>query len=149
MRIDKIFDKIGFVERYRILSSQYSSENYMEKYSPNTVLHIFNELGYAPEYFNKEKFFRVSNKINSHDVWFHIGVNRGLVELMLYIKDGNEFLKPCGPFSWIPDEIGQRQDVRIKPPSFSNYEELKNILKEGLIMFEDLKREFLDLLKSE
>ena len=144
MEIKKILLDINFAEKYITLSKKYPEKNdSLEKYSIEIVSNIIKGFGYNYTYFKSENFFRLFESFNNYNLWIHISLRYGLVDLMLYVKYKKELLFPCGSFNWIVSDIGLSGGKIISLPCFTNYEELEEILKEGLDIYKDFKDEFL------
>ena len=143
----EIFEKINLYERYSNISNQYRFEETFENYSNDEVIKIVKELGYSAKYRKKENFFQILEPINEINFYFHFSLKYGKVEVIMYWESKkNKAISGGGPFSRICKLITinkGREFEKIKYARFRNYEDLKNILREYFLIYEDLKREVL------
>ena len=144
----EIFEKINLYERHSNISNQYRFEETFENYSNDKVIEIVKELGYSAKYKKKENFFQIIETINEMKFYFHFSLKYGLVEVIMYWECINDKDKwGGGTFAGICKKIeiakNEEKEGYIKKARFRNYEDLKNILREYFLIYEDLKTEVL------
>ena len=143
----EIFEKINLYERHSNISNQYRFEETFENYSNEKVIEIVKKLGYSAKYRKKEKFFQIIETIDGIKFYFHFSLKYGKVEVIMYWESKkNKAISGGGPFSRICKLITinkGREFEKIKYARFRNYEDLKNILREYFLIYEDLKTEVL------
>ena len=144
----EIFEKINLYERHSNISNQYRFEETFENYSNDEVIKIVKELGYSAKYRKKEKFFQIIETTNEINFYFHFSLKYGLVEIIMYWECINNKDKwGGGTFAGICKKIeiakNEEKEGYIKDARFRNYEDLKNILREYFLIYEDLKTEVL------
>ena len=144
----EIFEKINLYERHSNISNQYRFEETFENYSNEKVIEIVKELGYSAKYKKKENFFQIIETINEMKFYFHFSLKYGLVEIIMYWECINNKDKwGGGTFAGICKKIeiakNEEKEGYIKKARFRNYEDLKNILREYFLIYEDLKTEVL------
>ena len=142
----EIFEKIDLYERHSNISNQYRYEDKLKDYSNDKTIEIVKELGYSAKYKKKENFFQIIETINEMKFYFHFSLKYGLVEIIMGMMDKNKKniiggLVPniCKKIEIVKNE--KKGD--IKKARFRNYEDLKNILREYFLIYEDLKTEVL------
>ena len=140
----EIFEKINLYERHSNISNQYRFEETFENYSNDEVIEIVKELGYSAKYKKKENFFQIIETINEMRFYFHFSLKYGLVEIIMYWECINNKDKwGGGTFAGICKKIeiakNEEKEGYIKKARFRNYEDLKNILREYFLIYEDLK----------
>ena len=140
----EIFEKINLYERHSNISNQYRFEETFENYSNDEVIKIVKELGYSAKYRKKENFFQIIETINEMKFYFHFSLEYGLVEIIIYWECINNKDKwGGGTFAGICKKIeiakNEEKEGYIKDARFRNYEDLKNILREYFLIYEDLK----------
>lgn len=144
----EIFEKINLYERHSNLSNQYNFEDTFENYSNEEAIRIVEDLGYSAKYRKKENFFQVIETINEMKFYFHFSLKYGIVEIIIYweckndkdIWGGGTFSRLC---KLIKMSKNEELKENVKYARFRNYEDLKNILKEYFLIYEDLKAEVL------
>ena len=143
----EIFEKINLYERHSNISNQYRFEETFENYSNDEVIKIVKELGYTAKYRKKENFFQIIETINEMRFYFHFSLEYGMVEIIMGMMNKNKKniiggLVPnvCKKIEIVKNE---EKEGYIKDACFRNYEDLKNILKEYFLIYEDLKTEVL------
>ena len=144
----EIFEKINLYERHSNISNQYRFEETFENYSNEKVIEIVKELGYSAKYKKKENFFQIIETINEMKFYFHFSLKYGLVEVIMYWECINNKDKwGGGTFAGICKKIeiakNEEKEGYIKDARFRNYEDLKNILREYFLIYEDFKTEVL------
>ena len=144
----EIFEKINLYERHSNISNQYRFEETFENYSNEKVIEIVKELGYSAKYKKKENFFQIIKTINEMRFYFHFSLKYGLVEIIMYWECINNKDKwGGGTFAGICKKIeiakNEEKEGYIKDARFRNYEDLKNILREYFLIYEDFKTEVL------
>lgn len=141
---------ISFEDRYRSLSARYETnpdgiEDRLESYDKDKVEEILNSIGYPAKFDKREKFFKLGVEDNSPDykIWFNISVELGMTEFIwvVYYKNELQLGSPWSIYSRLLNPSGQR----IKKPVYRSYEELEEILKEAILMYEDFKRELIKI----
>ena len=144
----EIFEKINLYERHSNISNQYRFEETFENYSNEKVIEIVKELGYSAKYKKKENFFQIIETTNKLKFYFHFSLKYGLVEVIMYWECINNKDKwGGGTFAGICKKIeiakNEEKEGYIKKARFRNYEDLKNILREYFLIYEDFKTEVL------
>ena len=144
----EIFEKINLYERHSNISNQYRFEETFENYSNDEVIKIVKKLGYTAKYRKKENFFQIIETTNKLKFYFHFSLKYGLVEIIMYWECINNKDKwGGGTFAGICKKIeiakNEEKEGYIKKARFRNYEDLKNILREYFLIYEDLKTEVL------
>ena len=144
----EIFEKINLYERHSNISNQYRYEDKLKDYSNDKTIEIVKELGYTAKYRKKENFFQIIETTNKLKFYFHFSLKYGLVEVIMYWECINDKDKwGGGTFAGICKKIeiakNEEKEGYIKKARFRNYEDLKNILREYFLIYEDLKTEVL------
>ena len=143
----EIFEKINLYERHSNISNQYRFEDKLKDYSNDKTIEIVKELGYSAKYRKKEKFFQIIETINEMKFYFHFSLEYGMVEIIMGMMDKNKKNIIGGLVSNVCTLIEMRKNEEkegyIKKACFRNYEDLKNILREYFLIYEDLKTEVL------
>ena len=144
----EIYEKINLYKRHYALSVQNNYESTFENYSNEKVIEIVKELGYTAKYRRKENFFQIIETTSKIKFYFHFSLKYGLVEIIIYweykknkdVWGGGDFAGLC---KLIEISRGEEMEGYIRKPCFRNYEDLKNILREYFLIYEDLKTEVL------
>ncbi len=144
----KIFSNINFYERYKSLSDETrKNDKRLEKIEKRVVLNILKDLGYESKFVSKGQFYRIADTIKDWNFNLHFCLKYGLVEVILGCKNNSSNLVFGGPASLVSESIeyskGIKSDELVKKPSFDNYEVLKEIFKEVISLYEEMKEETL------
>ena len=143
----EIFEKIHLYDRYSYISNQYRYEDKLKDYSNDKTIEIVKELGYSAKYRKREKFFQIIETINEMKFYFHFSLEYGMVEIIMGMMNKNKKHIIGGAFSWLCKKIKVTENEEIKDnvkyARFRNYEDLKNILREYFLIYEDFKTEVL------
>ena len=125
------------------------TDNLIEKVDKNTVLKIFEEIGYSAKYKTKEKFYQITEINQGKIFYFHTSLLRGRVELIFGLKEDFNGEHLGGQISGVCKRIelnkGIHSDGYLRYSTFNSYDELKSILSLSLQLYEDLKEEILKL----
>ena len=139
----EIFEKINLYERHSNISNQYRFEDKLKDYSNDKIIEIVKELGYSAKYRKKEKFFQIIETINEMKFYFHFSLEYGMVEIIMGMMNKNKKNIIGGLVPNICKKIeivkNEEKEGYIKDACFRNYEDLKNILREYFLIYEDLK----------
>ena len=140
----EIFEKIHLYDRYSYISNQYRYGDKLKDYSNDKTIEIVKELGYSAKYRKKEKFFQIIEIIDGIKFYFHFSLEYGMVEVIIFWEyENNKDLSGGGLLSVVCKliEIAKNEEKEgyIKDACFRNYEDLKNILREYFLIYEDLK----------
>ena len=142
--IKNTLEQIDFIKRYQDISTKIicSSDERFRTYDNNEVLVIFKELGYKAEFNKKENFFKVVDELPPFRFQFNISLKAGHTELIWGVRENSVILTCGGPWMMIK-RLLDGTDENLKYPIFRNYDDLKEILKEVFVMYEDFKRVLL------
>lgn len=152
----RLYSNINYYDRYKKLSQSFrKKEDALQEINNDKVIQIIENKGYKVRYNSKESFFKINENINEHNFYFHVSLKRGLVEFIfgllrksdesgMKIGDqiGGTISRTC---KLIEINKGIESNGYIEYPVFSDYNELKEILQEGLSLFEDLKSETIKI----
>ena len=145
----EIFEKINLYEKHSNISNQYRYEDKLKDYSNDKTIEIVKELGYSAKYRKKEKFFQIIETIDGIKFYFHFSLEYGMVEVIIFweYENNKDLSGGGGTFAGICKKIeiakNEEKEGYIKKARFRNYEDLKNILREYFLIYEDLKTEVL------
>lgn len=143
----KVYKNIDFANRYENLSNRFQSEKEL-KFSDENAIELICSLGYSVKYIKKNSFFKLEERIDNLKFYLNISLKYSIAELIIGATNlqKDEFITGGGfgaIYHDIKDNEGNGFDIKIKKPSFSNYEDLKEILKETFCIYEDFKQELL------
>ena len=143
----EIFEKINLYERHSNISNQYRFEETFENYSNDEAIKTVKELGYSAKYRKKENFFQIIETTNKLKFYFHFSLEYGMVEIIMGMMNKNKKNIIGGLIPNVCKKIeivkNEEKEGYIKDACFRNYEDLKNILREYFLIYEDLKTEVL------
>lgn len=142
------FNSINLFERFKSISEFYQTDMPFEKHSNEVILKRLKALGYDFKFDKKESFFGLKLIEDDLEFRFNLSVKFGIVETIMWAKNsvsGEEF---GGVFSRLMNLIqksnGSQNIVKIMYPRFSSYEELEEIIKNLMVIFED----FITVVKT-
>lgn len=148
LKFRKVLENIDFLKRYSKLSKKYDSirtpnEKRLTKPDGIEVCDIFEDMGYDLE-FSKgvDKFAYFDEKYEDYKFSFRFSLSNGTAEFILAIWENEELLVGTN-FGMMSKELGVIET--IKKPVFSNYTELKDILKTAIEIYLNCKAELIKL----
>ena len=144
----ELFDKIHFAERFAEISKRFPSEPENERLEIldfDLTKEILESFGYKVRYFRSEDFFRISEKREGYDFFFHVSFDNGHTELVWAVFQQKQLIRDVSD-TW---KIAYRKlagcewEDTPRYPCFHDYDEMEEMLKECFELWEDFKREFL------
>ncbi len=142
-KLEQVLYKIDFFERVKKLSERYISDSTEFIYDVNRILEILLELGYSAIYHNRESFFEITDEYGSYRIKFQISVEYGYLDAGWYVYKGNSLIWG-DVWQMLSIDFDDRYEEKMKP-TFSSYEEMREILRETLMLYEDFKHVVLDM----
>jgi len=140
-------EKLDFLARYTLISNKHinDSDKKTENSTKNDVIEIFNSIGYNVKYNHKERFYRFEEISKSHDFAFWISLKYSLVEIGMSGENKiTSQIFTIGNYSFHQLQYSLDKEIKIpKKASFKNYNELKEILIDFLLIYKDFKILFL------
>ena len=142
-KIKEALIKIDFIKRYEEISKKYNvdrtpSNKRLVYLDGEEVMEIIQDLGYSSIFDSKEKFYKIiEEQKGDFSFCVHIILRDGMVDLVWVVREKEELIlgAPWGTYSRRLID----SSYRIKKPVFSDYEDLKEILKITFKMYEDFK----------
>ena len=144
----ELFDKINFVTRYKEIVKRHPSEpenDLLTILDFDLTKEILESFGYKVRYFRSEDFFRISEKREGYDFFFHISFNNGHTELVWAVFQQKQLVLDVSD-TWAIAYCkltGCKWEDVLRDPCFHDYDEMEEMLKECFELWEDFKREFL------
>ena len=138
------------MERYKELSDKFSldrtpKEKRLNIITGELIFDVFEDLGYRAKFDGREKFFYIEPiKENGYTFGFHIGIFKGLVELIWSVRDSQNKVILGTPLM----EFSRRlisPDYRIMDPVIANYDDFEDVMKIAFEMYEDFKQAFIKI----
>ena len=144
----ELFDKINFVTRYKEIVKRHPSEpenDLLTILDFDLTKEILESFGYKVRYFRSEDFFRISEKREGYDFFFHISFNNGHTELVWAVFQQKQLVLDVSDTWTIAYRklTGCEWEDTPRYPCFHDYDEMEEMLKECFELWEDFKREFL------
>ncbi len=138
-------ENIDFIDRHKNMSAKYDFDDEL-KYDNNEVLRIFNELGYYARYYKRENFFQIVEEVPPCQFKFNISLKYAHLEFIWVVRKDGE-LYTGSPWGGLKQSL-DGTDEGVRKPGFRNYDELKEILEEAFLMYEDFYRELFFVYSS-
>lgn len=153
MDIDKnikiALERMNFTKRYQLLSDHYNElrtpvENELIYIDGQEVMNMIQELGYIPIFDDKEKFYRIKEeKVDDFTFGVHVIIRDGRIDFVWIVKEKNVVLLGLSWGSY--SRILVDSDYIIKRPVIGDYDDIEDILKISFEMYEDFKKEYLEI----
>ena len=144
----ELFDKINFVTRYKEIVKRHPSEpenDLLTILDFDLTKEILESFGYKVRYFKSEDFFRISEKREGYDFFFHVVFRWGRAELVWAVFQQKQLVLDVSD-TWAIAYCkltGCKWEDVLRDPCFHDYDEMEEMLKECFELWEDFKREFL------
>ncbi|WP_164121793.1 hypothetical protein [Sphingobacterium sp. xlx-130] len=143
-----LYERIDLYKIVKNLSEKYQFEDRLYSYSNEKILDLIEALGYNAKFIKKENFFKIIEKRNNYDFYFHLSLKYGLVEIMFGTIDKTKRHISGGAISTICKlieiENGIDDNGYLKYPNFRDYDDLTEILKVYFNLYEGYKMNFPD-----
>ncbi len=147
MELKEIFEKIDFVNRYQNICKNYNDfENRMRDSTKQLQKEILDTFNYKYKYISNGSFYQIKEEFDNLLFNLHLVLKGGQVESLIYIYKNRQTLEPNGRLDFLPEDLGITYD-RLKYgalPKYSSEKELKEILKDLFLIYEDIKTEFIE-----
>lgn len=137
-----VLNNINFSNRFIELSDKYKDfENRLMDEDFENVQNVILSFEYNFRFSKSENFFKLIENVSFYRIQFNVSTLRGIVEFVWGVEKNGERLKMggsiCGAVEFLTN-----QEFTSKPV-YRSYEDLKVILKEALIIYEDFKAELI------
>lgn len=148
LKIKKVLENVNFIGRYENLSNAFNdiktpTNERLRYIDGEIILGSIIELGYEADFEPKEKFFRIREIVcNDYVFGCHIILYNGMIDLVWVVKEKDSLLLGL-PLSEYSRLIINTQ-YRIKKPIFGTYEDLDEILRINIEIFEDFKKSLIE-----
>lgn len=133
-----ILKNIDFPNRYKKLVDQHQTAHPFVDYAAKEAKAIIQILGYEVTYNRKEDFYKVLYVGPGWHLQLNTRLKYGAVEFILDLYRENEDEHQGGNFGYLYRTMA---DFRLFKPLFADYRELETILKVGLSIYEDVRKE--------
>lgn len=145
MEFKSIFNKVNFAERYRVLCDTYQDFDNRLRGTHNSIYKsVLGKLTQQNKYYSNGNFYQIISTIDRYEFRLNLVLKDGFVEALLYILIDNNPIIPQGRFDFLSEDLNiPFERKRFNLPIYGTEKELENILKEILLIQEDLKREIL------
>lgn len=147
----KTLAKIHLIERYKVICEKHNDfQNRLDKTNKKQLLSIFKNLYPSVKYEGLDKLYSIFFNVNEFKIIFCSKLHNGIVEPFFYIGKGDNEHIFYNRFDFICVDLDENFDRKIcNIPKYSSEEELEQILKELLNIYEDFKIEFLKRAEQE
>jgi hypothetical protein len=112
----------------------------LREYDRSKIQEFYERHALKVSFVKSESFFKVLETVGSFKIQFNTIPDVGFIQFVLDVKKGNErYNLSLGVWEVIASELlGQK--IEARKPFFGSHEELEEILKEVLSIYEDFKR---------
>jgi hypothetical protein len=139
--VEQVLNDIDFINRYESLSKTFESRDETFLYTNYEILKIAHELGYELKY-SKAKEFHLSEKKGKYYFGFGFTLRFHSLEIGCSVKNESLMISSSAPWGfWV--NLITNNEKKIRKPMFSNYDELREILKNSFSIYEDFKTELI------
>lgn len=153
-KIHKSYETINFTKRYKQLYSKhnFSLDELLTRMNKKDNLNIFKELGYEFKISSPGQYYNFEEKFDEIKLSLSCQISKGMVFPYIYVYvNGNKISKPYS--SKISFTYRYLMNIprlqALNSLCFRDLDDLKNILKDLLGIYEDFKEEFLKLMEIE
>ncbi len=143
---EKILNKyiaIDLFTRYKDLSDRYNSKEVLEELDKDLILEYLKELNCRFSFSSKEGFYGLSEQDGDYDFKFNVSLKYGMVEPVIWGKNVCSQEQYGGALIRVTKLIQKSMDVenveRIMYPRYKSVEDLKQIIKELYVLYQDFK----------
>lgn len=136
--LERILEDIEFVKKYKLIWEKYEIENESYYISDIEIISIFNKLGYKLVKRNKEQYF--SDFFNEDKFCYRIGITIKYNIIHFDISIRNKLLNIRGGGGYgLLVQLMTNWQMPIKSPCFYNLNSFKNLSKDLIDLFEEIK----------
>lgn len=138
--IEEILINMDFIEKYQVLSDKFKESNEDYVFNDNDVFDLFNTLGFSVEKYEGNQFFTNFEECNDFLYRFGFTIKFNIVEFDLTIISEKFKIKSGGSYGLLVQLITDWKRT-VSKPGFGNQTQLKELLGEGINLFNEIKKE--------
>lgn len=144
-KVYKAFNNINFPERYKAIFKKYNDfENMMTRMNKSQNLNVLKELGYDFKIFSPGQYYNMEEQLDELKLKLSFKINKGFITTYIYVYKVEERINIShNNFAFLYRHLINNMNAETTAPKFKDYEELKSVLRELLLIYEDFKNEFL------
>lgn len=137
--IERFLIDMDFIDRYRKISEEFSVKNETFKYDKSDVAMILQGLGIEASIYEGDQYFADFESIGNYQFRFGFTIKYNIIEFDLTVINDELNVKSGGSWGLLVQLMTDWRE-NIKKPGFSNYEQLKSLLTEAVILYIDIKK---------
>lgn len=142
--VEQLLFNMSFIERYKAISAKFSQKDSTYNCEPLQVIEILEGLGIRTKLSNGDQFFADFELIGDFKFRFGLTIKYNIIEFDISIINPTLNIRSGGSFGLIV-QLMTDWSTSIINPGFSNFEQLKSLLEEGVKLFDDVKTAVLKL----
>jgi hypothetical protein len=153
--IYETYRSIDFINKYKDLFSTYNFDldTIMSRMNKRENLNVIKELGYKFKIFTPGQYYEYEETFENIKLALSCQISGGMVTEYIYIYiDGENINHRYGlrnNLAFVYRTLLNSPQEKLNAPKFRNYEDLKEIMKSIIEIYEDFKKEFLSRMKAE
>jgi hypothetical protein len=140
------FRKIDFIDKFKKIMDTHNHplDAILKRMDKPIIKNSFKELGYNFKLSSPGQFYIFYETVGDYSFKVSFQISGGIVYVYIYIYIQNEYIKiDYNNLGFLYRHlIGNMEEV-INAPTFIDYNELKNIIKVIMTIYEEFKSEFL------
>lgn len=137
------YSSIDLLARYKDLSNKFNSKEVLEELDKEKIIEYLKELNCRFSYSSKENFYGLGEQEGNYDFKFNVSLKYGMVEPIIWGKNvcteeqyGGALIRVT---KLMQISSGVEKVERIMYPRYKTEDDLKQILKELYVLYQDFK----------
>lgn len=147
-QIGQILTDIDFICQYQNVSVSFRKNNSEFQYTSNQILQIGKEAGVTFRQYEGDQYFSDFEIMSGTKFRIGMTIKYNIIEFDLTIKNDSHNISSGGSFGLLVQLLTNWQ-TRIKKPGFNNYEEMKNLIQEGIAIYRNVCEAVIENLPQE
>lgn len=154
--IDLIYDtykSIDFINKYKnlFLKFNFDLDSIMSRMNKKENLNVMKELGYDFTIFTPGQHYNYEEQFGDNKLILSCQISKGMVfpYLFIYVNNIKVDLPYRAKLGSVYRDILNSPQEPLNALCFRNLEDLKNIMRDVIDIYEDFKEEFLSRMKKE
>ncbi len=143
--VEQLLIDINFIDQYQKLSDTYPRYADHFDYRAQDILEVGEQMGIHLKRYEVHEFFADYEELGEFQ--FRIGLNAKycIAEFHLWIVNEKRGINSGGSYGLLVQLLTDWR-VRVKNPGFENTSELRNLLKDGFQLYDDIKKAVVERL---
>ena len=137
-KIEQTLIDIDFVSKYQELSDNFRNTQTDYQYTTDQILSIGKENDLSLKAFKGEQYFTDYERCGETEFRFGLTIKHNIIEFDVSIENKAHNISSGGSYGLLVQLLTDWTKT-IRKPGFNTYKEMKELIKEGIMLYKDIK----------